>query len=269
MASPPTSLSLHEAPFLQHIRRFPPPPPPPRCRPTCAIHSLPETPQRPSVEPDGLDRRQILEKFRYTSQIGHGWLEIRHMKDEDLDAVALLLAESFNRDKQSPGGNISMFAFVVKQYMIERRSVIPHAAVLVGFYKEKDGEEAQLACTAEISFDALGAHPAVGTPRPPKECPYIGNVSVTKTLRRKGIGLKLLKACEKLIIQMKAERKVYLHCRVASKGPFRLYEKAGYKVVKKDSILTWLFLKRRRYLMFKELPPIADDENESDVSDCN
>lgn len=85
---------------------------------------------------------------------------------------------------------------------------------------------------------------------------------------RRGIGGHLLKACEELITQMKAERKVYLHCRMIDSVPFRLYKKARYKVVKTDSILIWLTLQRRKYLMLKELPPIPDD-NVSDSTDCN
>lgn len=144
-------------------------------------------------------------------------------------------------------------------------------AMLLGFYKERDGEEeeeAQLACVAEISFDALGANASPPTPVPSKEYPYVCNMTVRKKLRRRGIGGHLLKACEELIARMKAERKVYLHCRIIDAVPFQLYMKAGYKVVETDSILIWLTLQRRKYLMLKELPPILDD-SKADNSDYN
>ncbi|XP_010928963.1 GCN5-related N-acetyltransferase 5, chloroplastic-like [Elaeis guineensis] len=271
MASPSTSLSLQGSlpPYLKHMIRCFPPPPPTCTHPTCAIRA-PSPPQRPSVERGTLEsRRQILETFRYTRQIAQGWLEIHHVKDDkELEAAALLLAEPYSRAMHLSDGTMPVAAFVLKQDMAERRVLVPHVALLVGFYyKDRDGEEAELACTADISFDAIGAHPSPGTPRPPKEYPYIGNVAVKKTLRRKGIGSQLIKACEELIIQMKAERKVYLHCRVTDTGPLRLYEKTGYKVVKTDSILVWLRCKPRRYLMSKELP-LNTDEKQSDASDC-
>ncbi|KAG1364060.1 hypothetical protein COCNU_11G008870 [Cocos nucifera] len=263
MASPSTSHSLHESlpPYLKHMIRCFPPPPPTCSHPTCAIPSLRETPQRRPFERGSLDSRQILETFRYTRQIGQGWLEIHHVKDDkELGAAALLLAEPYSSAKHLPDGTIPVAAFVLKQDMAARRVLVPHVAMLVGFYYEdKDGEEAELACTAEISFDAAGAHPDPGAPRPPKEYPYIGNVAVKKTLRRKGIGSELIKACEELIIQTKAGRKVYLHCGVTATGPFRLYQKAGYEVVKKDSILIWLCCKPRRYLMSKDLLPNTDE----------
>lgn len=83
---------------------------------------------------------------------------------------------------------------------------------------------------------------------------------------RKGIASELLRACEELIIRMEAKRKVYLHCSATDPGPFELYQKAGYEVVKKDSILVWLCFKSPRYLMSKELPL---DEKKSDALDCN
>jgi hypothetical protein len=53
------------------------------------------------------------------------------------------------------------------QYLYERRGLASHAAVLVGFYRpadatEKEGggegeDEGEMACTAEVSFDAMGA----------------------------------------------------------------------------------------------------------------
>lgn len=58
-------------------------------------------------------------------------------------------------------------------------------AVLVGFYKESDAEgPAQLAGTAEISFDARGANAVPPTPHAPPDCPYICNMAVRKSLRR-------------------------------------------------------------------------------------
>jgi hypothetical protein len=53
---------------------------------------------------------------------------------------------------------------------------------------------------------------------------------------------------------MNARRRVYLHCRIIDQVPFNMYRKAGYIIVQTDSILVWLSLQKRKYLMSKELP---------------
>lgn len=79
-----------------------------------------------------------------------------------------------------------------------------------------------------------------------------------KISSRKGIGWHLLKAGEDLITKMSSSREVYLHCRIIDEGPFNMYTKACYSVVKTDSILTLLTFQRRRHLMCKELPVSED-----------
>lgn len=64
---------------------------------------------------------------------------------------------------------------------------MPHAATLIGFYKGKDEDEQkpeQLAGTVEVCFDKRGANASPPTPTPPKNSPYICNMTVKKELRR-------------------------------------------------------------------------------------
>ncbi|XP_020083568.1 uncharacterized protein LOC109706952 [Ananas comosus] len=213
---------------------------------------------------DAPERLRVLEEFRYEHEFEHGSLLIRAMNESELDAAVELLAESFSESMWAPPRYTQLLAFLVKQYVVERRRLVPHAVVLVGLYTSKKGaEEAELACTAEVSFDAVGAIAAPPTPPPPPDCPYICNMTVKKSLRRRGIGKQLLKACEELIIRMGAKRTVYLHCRMVDKVPFKMYKKAGYEVVRTDSILVWLSVQRRKYLMRKQLPESPCD------SQCN
>lgn len=170
---------------------------------------------------------------------------------EEMDTVVALLAESFGESMLLPSGYVALLGFLVKQYLIERRAVLPHAATLVGFYKE--GEELELAGTLEVCFDRRGASDSVPPPTPPKDSPYVCNMTVTKPLRRRGIGWHLLKAGEELISLMSSSREVYLHCRIIDEAPFNMYLKAGYSIVKTDCILILLTLQRRKHLMRKEL----------------
>lgn len=71
---------------------------------------------------------------------------------------------------------------------------------------------------------------------------------------RRGIGWHLLKASEELISQMSSSREAYLHCRMIDAAPFNMYTKAGYNIIRTDSILILLTLQRRKHLMYKKLP---------------
>ncbi|XP_072977455.1 GCN5-related N-acetyltransferase 5, chloroplastic [Typha angustifolia] len=260
---PTTFLSAPRSSSLSiHFRRRVPPLSPPQ-----AVDSSVKNPTPgPFLDPTTLEQLKILGDFHQLHEFEHGSLEIRPMEDSELDNAVTLLAESFIESMWLPDQYAQLLAILVNQYVVERRRLMPHMVVLVGLYKSRgEEEEAQIACTAEVSFDALGANAAPPTPSPPRECPYICNMTVKKPLRRKGIGRKLLKACEELIIKMKAKSDVYLHCRVVDKIPFSMYKKAGYKVVKTDSILVWLTAQRRKYLMHKKLPQtISDNISDSD-----
>ncbi|KAL0919822.1 hypothetical protein M5K25_011943 [Dendrobium thyrsiflorum] len=200
----------------------------------------------------GLYRLQTIDKYKREGPLGGSWLEIRPMEDGEIDPIIQLLSESFIESMGLPPRYVPLLTFIVRQYVMGRRLLLPHAVMLVGFYRE-DGKEPELVCTAEISFDTFGANAAPPTPVPPKGFPYICNMAVKKDLRRRGIGFQLLMACEELISKMKTKQKVYLHCRVIDTGPLKLYKKAAYKIVKTDSRLVWLTLQRRKHLLEKEV----------------
>lgn len=183
-----------------------------------------------------------------------------------MDATVWLLSESFAESMLMPKGYVKFLAYLVKQYMIERRAVMPHTATLLGFYKE-NGEDAdlQLAGTVEVCFDKRGANANPPTPTPPKNSPYICNMTVDKQLRRRGIGWHLLKASEELISQMSSSCEVYLHCRMIDTAPLNMYKKAGYSIVETDNIFILLTLQRRKHLMCKVLP---DSESPFEVDEC-
>ncbi|WCJ21699.1 Acyl-CoA N-acyltransferases (NAT) superfamily protein [Euphorbia peplus] len=209
-----------------------------------------------------LQKLNTLQNFKYYHQLDNGSLCIRVMRSQEIDVTVKLLAESFAESMFLPGGYVALLRFLVKQYLMERRSMMPYAVTLVGFYVRNDenGEEdeeereGELAGTVEVCFDKRGANASPPTPVPPMNSPYICNMTVKDSLRRKGIGWNLLKASEELISQMACIREVYLHCRMIDSAPFNMYTKAGYSVVKTDSILVLLLLQRRKHLMSKKLP---------------
>ncbi|GAB4839839.1 hypothetical protein Ancab_020549 [Ancistrocladus abbreviatus] len=183
------------------------------------------------LTPEELEKLQFLENFTYSCKLASGYLSVRVMRIEEIDKTSTLLAGSFAESMLLP----------------------------IGYYSEEEGsEEEQLAGTVEMSFDKRGANASPPTPTPPKNCPYICNMTVKEQLRRRGIGWHLLKASEELISQMSSSRKIYLHCRMIDSAPFSMYKKAGYDVVQTDSILILLTLQRRKHLMCKKLPDLTE-----------
>ncbi|MBA0746616.1 hypothetical protein Gogos_009118 [Gossypium gossypioides] len=132
-----------------------------------------------------LEKLKALESFVYLQELESGSLWVRVMRNEEMDLTAGLLAESFAESMLMPLGYGALLRFLVKQYLIERRAVMPHAVTLVGFYRDKGGEKGnELAGTVEVCFDKRGANASPPTPIPPKNSPYICNMTVTKQLRR-------------------------------------------------------------------------------------
>lgn len=110
-----------------------------------------------------------------------------------MDITVKLLAESFAESMLLPVGYVSLLRFLVKQYLVERRAAMPHAVTLVGFYRRKqdvngdekeEEEKEEMAGTVEVCFDKRGANASPPTPTPPKNSPYICNMTVKEPLRR-------------------------------------------------------------------------------------
>lgn len=141
-----------------------------------------------------LQRLDSLEGFLYSHELESGSVWVRVMRDDEVDPTVRLLAESFAESMMFPSGYVNVLRFLVKQYLMERRALMPHMATLVGFYRgvaaaEDDGEggngeEVQLAGTVEVCFDKRGANASLPSPTPPKDSPYICNMAVQKSLRR-------------------------------------------------------------------------------------
>ncbi|KAK4789385.1 hypothetical protein SAY86_020704 [Trapa natans] len=217
---------------------------------------------------DEFEKLRFLEGYSYTQELKSGRLIVRVMRAEEMDETVGLLAESFADSMLLPETYLAVLRYLVKQYLIERRSVMPHAVTLLGFYRGRTGDEGEeaeeevLAGTVEVSFNKKGFSASPPTPTPPRNSPYICNMTVKEQLRRRRIGWHLLKAGEELISQMSSSREVYLHCRMIDTGPFHMYTKAGYRVVKTDLFLVLLMFQRRKHLMSKELPsPELDDSS--------
>lgn len=178
----------HFKPSFSHS----PAPPPPPTSAAAADTSTPflDDPFRPSrfLTNDEFEKLRFLEGYSYSQDLKSGHLTVRVMKSEEMDETVKLLAESFADSMLLPAGYVSLLRFLVKQYLIERRSVMPHAVTLIGVYRGRraaeEQEEEELAGTVEVCFDKRGFTASPPTPTPPRNSPYICNMTVIEQLRR-------------------------------------------------------------------------------------
>jgi hypothetical protein len=174
-------------------------PPNPHFKLSSSSHSQSQTLTDPFIKPgkfltnSELATLQYLESYLYSHQLKSGTVWVRVMRDSEVDAIVCLLAESFAESMMFPKRYIDVLRFLVKQYLIERRTSMPHMATLIAFYRgngngdgdgDDDDEEMQLAGTVEISFDKNGSSANLPSPTPPRDSPYICNMAVDKSLRR-------------------------------------------------------------------------------------
>jgi len=132
-----------------------------------------------------LTNLQHLESFLYSQNTKSGSIWVRVMRDNEVDPIVCLLADAFAELMLFPKCYINVLRFLMKQYLIKRRMLMPHVATLIGFYRGvTNGEEMQLAGTVEICFDKNGANSSRASPTPPKDSPYIYSLAVDKSLRR-------------------------------------------------------------------------------------
>jgi len=203
------------------------------------------------LDDEELEMLKLLENFEYKHRFDHGLLVTKVMNTERIGDTEELLTDSFAELMWGPLTYRPLLRLTVREHMIERRAFIPHAATLVGLYTEGESGECILGGTVELSFNSEGSAEFPPTPIPPKGAPYLCNMAVNKSLRRRGIGWHLLKASEELVTQM-GSSEMYLHCRIIDKAPFNMYTKAGYNVAQTDNIFALLSLQRRRHLMYKK-----------------
>lgn len=133
---------------------------------------------------DELEKLEVLENYKYLQELKSGFLYLRVMEQEEMDMTASLLAASFAESLFFPKGYLRLLEYLVKQYLIEKRALMPHTATLLGFYKEDEDEDFRVAGTVEVTFNKRGANISPPSPAPPKNAPYISNMTVKESLRR-------------------------------------------------------------------------------------
>mmetsp|Transcript_25071 Transcript_25071/g.64600 ORF Transcript_25071/g.64600 Transcript_25071/m.64600 type:complete len:157 (+) Transcript_25071:362-832(+) len=91
------------------------------------------------------------------------------------------------------------------------------------------------------------------TLQPGDECCYLSNMAVDQKMRRQGVAIALLSACDKYVRENTEMRRIQLHVRLDATAAKALYAKWGYKTQAEDGFMVRLRGDSQRALMCKDL----------------
>ncbi|KAH9304256.1 hypothetical protein KI387_008660, partial [Taxus chinensis] len=134
------------------------------------------------LDDEEIGQLQVLENFVYEHRFDHGCLVVKLMGREHREDTLEILTDSFEELMWGPMTYKPLLSFTIKQHMLERMTLLPHAATLVGLYAEREGEWT-FGGTVEVSLNSKGAAEFPPTPVAPKNSPYLCNMAVNKSLR--------------------------------------------------------------------------------------
>lgn len=179
---------------------------------------------------------------------------IRTARVQDLTTLAEILTDSFH-----PRTGIARWAYPMLRLGIYEdlrnrlRSNSPHYVCLVAV--------ADVSTVTNTSYEALVGTVEVALRSPPswQPCashyPYISNLAVTASFRRRGIAQQLLLACERTSLEW-GFQDLYLHVMENNHYARQLYLKTGYKLRQAEpSYSAWFFGRPKRLFLHKKLAP--------------
>ncbi len=167
-------------------------------------------------------------------------LDIRTLQIQDLRMVTEVLANSFH---SSQGWSYWLFPLIklgIYEDLRHRlRQANPNYQCIVARY----GQEPIIG-TAEMSL-----RPSIGF----TAFPYLSNLAVSLTHRRRGTARQLLRRCEQIALDWGYDV-LFLHVLEDNTAAQKLYEANGYQLCREEWCLSdWLFHRSRRLLLSKKL----------------
>jgi len=184
---------------------------------------------------------------------GASHFTIRTAQAGDLTTLAEILTDSFHPRTGIMGWIYPMLRLGIYEDLRNRlRSTSPHYVCLVAVSSVSmiAGSQEELVGTVEIALRS----PSSWQPRS-SQYPYISNLAVTKSCRRKGVARQLLLACERTALEW-GSRNLYLHVLENNHQARQLYLKTGYQLHQVEPSYSAMLLGRpKRLFLHKHLTP--------------
>ncbi|MGB7413025.1 MAG: GNAT family N-acetyltransferase [Thermosynechococcaceae cyanobacterium] len=175
-------------------------------------------------------------------------VHIRRVKEQDLLSIAHLLCTSFYPETSFWHWAVPLLRVGIYQDLRSRfvTQASRHACFVAILKSSTPGESAQetLVGTVEITLKSLGL---LQSP-----VPYISNLAVLPSHRRRGIAQHLLLACEPVARSWSANE-LYLNVLATNAAAQRLYQKVDYV---SEEPKPWPFGPSKRLLLRKPLAPV-------------
>jgi ribosomal protein S18 acetylase RimI-like enzyme len=176
---------------------------------------------------------------------------IRTAQSDELHSLAEILTNSFH----PPQGLMYWISPILKLGIYEDlrhrlRSSSSHYICLVATQSDpsSDNESEDVVGTVEVSLRSTYSWSSMGYRHP-----YISNLAVKNSCRRKGIARKLLNMCEKIALEW-GFKEISLHVLENNYQGKRLYFSSGYELHQVESSLSgWLLQHPKRLLLSKRL----------------
>jgi ribosomal protein S18 acetylase RimI-like enzyme len=186
----------------------------------------------------------------YISRLGDFPLIIRHAKIEDVNELGNILTQSFH----NPGPMTFWLYPLLKLGVCEDlrtrfRASMPNYTCLVALKppNKLTGEEEKIVGTVELSVRTAHYWHLK------KKYPYIANLAVSNSYRRKGVATKLILKCEQISYSW-GFKQINLHVLEDNEKAKNLYLRNGYNINHIDSNLySWLTRNPRRLFLQKSL----------------
>ncbi|MCY7321723.1 MAG: GNAT family N-acetyltransferase [Phormidesmis sp. CAN_BIN36] len=172
---------------------------------------------------------------------------IRPVEQQDLSAIAGILAESFHLQPELMRWLIPIMRMGIYEDLRNRLKLAPeHYRCLVAL------DQSGLVGTVEVGLRSFN-------PWQPRTSQYVylSNLAVKLEGRRKGTAMQLLEACD-LVVSSWGFEDIYLHVLENNYSAKQLYAKSGYRLQDTDAgLTTWLLGQPRRFFLHKRLAPIS------------
>jgi ribosomal protein S18 acetylase RimI-like enzyme len=169
----------------------------------------------------------VASEAQQTLAVDASRLTIRRAKDQDLMALSEILADSFHSQKGLWRLVYPIWRLGIYEDLRNRlRANSPHYACFVALNPDisDDSADGLIVGTVEIALRSPPSWQPQG-----HHYPYISNLAVRRSCRRRGVAGKLLLACERQSLAW-GFPKLYLHVLDSNHKARQLYLKMGYQL---------------------------------------